>query len=721
MSEIKFYKLLLEFKSKQNTDKLNILDSISEVIDAKNSFNAASASKKLVVILSLTPKTVSLILRLNDDSGSDRVSVKTINSFVNAIKRSLGFKTRIELSTVKDLDTLQCRTVIDTLYCDGYQYMDSADIDNLFSDIEDKDSTSEPETVNDDLDFETVDIEDAVNKVNCLVGMNSFKKEVQSIIGFVNKARSLGIKNEQNIFPCHYFLSGRNGVDHDEPTKLMKEIFFHLGLIKSRKLLSINVPDCANNYSGISFDDFEEENDSGAIILHNVIGCEDSQEMKKAIESIIDKMEKSKGKKLIMISQHFDDDKMPQFKKFMNVLNKKSVIRHIELDFYNDIELSSIIKDNILSKGGTIAEEAVNKIVEHINNTKFEGAQIKNEIANIVDRAYVSKVFSLIKSEKTKDSLVFDIEDFSLADSSQEPKATIDSTKELINMTGLNEVKKRVSQFTNLLTIRKKKKELGLVDKPICLHTQFVGNPGTGKTTVARILGKIYKELGFLSKGHFVEVSRNDLIGEYIGQTAPKVKRAFDRAKGGILFIDEAYSLAVGSDNDFGNEAVAEMVKLMEDYKDDLVVILAGYPKEMKKMVEMNPGLKDRIGFNIVFPDYSIDELVEIFEKLCVEKSYVLDLDARIKFHEILNEIYKNKKQNFSNARLVRKLFERLEMIQNDRLCESRTFDKDELVRLKLDDVLNLNEDKEIKEIVGPVKASSIGFSLNGGRDAIRA
>ena len=188
----------------------------------------------------------------------------------------------------------------------------------------------------------------------------------------------------------------------------------------------------------------------------------------------------------------------------------------------------------------------------------------------------------------------------------------------------------------------------------------FHGNPGTGKTTVARLLSKIYKELGVVSKGHLVETDRSDLVAGYVGQTALKVRAVAEKALGGILFIDEAYALKRGNDSqDFGNEAIETLLKFMEDNRKDLVVIVAGYPVEMRGFLDANPGLQSRFNKALSFPDYAPNELMDIFLRLCRESDYKLSGAAQNRLSDYFRVAFQNRDAKFGNARLVRNIFER--------------------------------------------------------------
>lgn len=241
------------------------------------------------------------------------------------------------------------------------------------------------------------------------------------------------------------------------------------------------------------------------------------------------------------------------------------------------------------------------------------------------------------------------------------------SLEELINelnkLIGLKDVKSKVNDLINFKTIQVLREKQGLYSNKGTMHLAFTGKPGTGKTTVARIVGRIYNKIGLLSKGHFVEASRTDLIAGYQGQTAHKVKKIIEQAKGGVLFIDEAYSITENEHSDsYGRECLTELTKALEDYRDDLVVIVAGYTEPMNHFFSSNPGLRSRFNTFIEFPDYSADELLGIFVKQCEDNDYSLTEEARDCIHNILVELVANKKDDFANGRLVRNIYDDVTM-----------------------------------------------------------
>lgn len=270
-----------------------------------------------------------------------------------------------------------------------------------------------------------------------------------------------------------------------------------------------------------------------------------------------------------------------------------------------------------------------------------------------------------------------------------EKKPETDPMEDLNELIGLTGIKHDVRELYDFTKIQKLRKDAGMKTVPVSMHLVFTGNPGTGKTTVARILARLYKQIGVLSTGQLVECDRSGLVAGYVGQTAVKTQKKIEEAMGGVLFIDEAYSLARSADQgtDFGQEAIDTILKAMEDHRDEFVVIVAGYTKPMETFIHSNPGLQSRFNKFIEFPDYTVDELLAIFDLNCRKYEYVPDPEAREQVKTLLMLRKAQMPENFANAREVRNLFETIITNQARRIAVLEHPTKEEMQKITLEDL----------------------------------
>ena len=274
------------------------------------------------------------------------------------------------------------------------------------------------------------------------------------------------------------------------------------------------------------------------------------------------------------------------------------------------------------------------------------------------------------------------------------PEKIEDLKAELNELIGLDSIKKEVGNLINMVTIHKLRQQNDLKTVDMSLHMVFTGNPGTGKTMIARIMARIYRSLGVLSKGHLVEVDRSGLVAGYVGQTATKTSAVIEKALGGVLFIDEAYALNGKSENDFGQEAIDTLLKAMEDHREDLVVIVAGYDGLMEKFIHSNPGLESRFNRYLHFDDYSIDEMAAILDLNLKKGQYKLTEDGREAAKRYISDA-NTSSISFGNARGVRNVFERLLVAQANRLAQSEDLSKEDLMTITAEDVQAARESDE--------------------------
>ncbi len=416
------------------------------------------------------------------------------------------------------------------------------------------------------------------------------------------------------------------------------------------------------------------------------------------------------------------EDSVPEEMKYLKVFKRDST-KYIWIDFciknkfkkdWNN-ELFFYIFDDAGQLKAKLREQYLVDVDKNKNISFFTGWGNANGGSWKDDKYFVNVVFmdTLIASSsfemgdkdiegtpemiigQTKSLLQQEVEDVENKEKSLEE--LLANLNELI---GLNQIKKKISEHLNYLDFLKLRKEKGFEEKKtISLHSVFTGNPGTGKTTVVKLLGEIYSQMGLLSKGHVNEVDRSVLVGEFIGQTAPKVKKAIDDARGGILFIDEAYALfrSKDDDKDFGREVIEILLKEMSDGPGDLAIMFAGYPKEMQVFLYSNPGLKSRITTYLNFPDYTPDELVDIAKYAAKKQDVKITDEALEIIRKILIDAYRNRDNSFGNARYAHALIDRAKMNMGVRIVSNKNYKKmtkDEISTITKEDALKLIKTK---------------------------
>lgn len=526
---------------------------------------------------------------------------------------------------------------------------------------------------------------------------NEIEKELDNIYGIedskweiLNYIKYLEISKQNNF--ANYNVIIHNNSSYPEETKI-KLINFLCKMLNKNNIIKTDYEIVTTKQlKKFELTDEKNKNSEGDITnFQNDLIIIDSEKIGRNLDNyrdeIINMIEEYPNKAFIIIDKSFCVGEVnASFGKYFDwFFEIKKISEENKKDYISNFLDENNIKikgkccyiDNLIEEPFFIVKSKMNHIILQckLNNIK----EITNEFAE----KYL---------ENNQDITVRNKDKSKKADKKDDKDLNFDS------LVGINNIKAEINKIVNYVKICQKRNK----NMPT-LHMCFTGNPGTGKTTVARIIGQIFKEEKILSKGEFVEIHGRDLVGKYVGWTAKEVQRCVERAKGGILFIDEAYSLNSDRKGSFEDEAIATLIKEMEDKRDDLCVILVGYQDEMEELIKRNPGFESRIQFYLNFPDYNEEELYNIFKKLAKNEEYKISSNVK----DVLINDFKMKKtnDNFSNGRYVRNIYEKVKIEQANRVSSS---DAEDINLIKKCDIENVLEN--IKPI--EIKKTRIGFAI---------